>query len=491
MKRKLLPILLALCLILQLPLGVNAASIVDSGFCGPKAKWVLDSSGTLTVSGTGIVTDSKKLDTYYNKIKKIVIKEGITEIGEEALGWFNNATDLTIADSVTTIRDSAFQSLFSLEKLDMGDGVETIGRLAFFGCNANKLTIPASVRWIGFNAFGGFFADRTVYFEGDAPEVQVMGTDANQIQYIFDNFDPYTVYYPTNNKTWTDKAKATIGENLIWKTYRPAGSPDMPKVKSTNKASTGKPSLSWQKVEGAVKYEVYRATSKTGKYSLMKTLTDTSYTNTSATAGKYYYYYVRALDAKGHASDSEIVSRTCDLAQTEITLSSVASSGSIKASWKKVEGAVKYKVYRATSKNGNYKLIKTSTGTSCTDTSVVAGKTYYYKVIAVHDNENANAAYSVIESRTADLAQPNVSITTSSGKPKVSWKKVDGAKGYKVYRATSKNGTYTLLKTSTGSYYKDTKATAGKTYYYKVVAVCSNTAGNSAYSKTVSIKATK
>ena len=264
-----------------------------------------------------------------------------------------------------------------------------------------------------------------------------------------------------------------------------------PVVKGSNKASTGKISLTWEAVEGAEKYEVYRATSKTGKYSRMKTTTSTTYTNTSATAGKYYYYYVRAIDAGGNYADSNIVGRTCDLAQTTVTLSNVASSGKVKISWEAVEGATKYEVYRATSKNGTYSRISTTANTSVTNTKADAGKTYYYKVRAICDVDAAAAAYSAVKSRTCDLPQPSVSIALSSKKPKVSWGKVDGAVEYKVYRATSKTGTYSLVKTTTSLSYKDTKATSGKTYYYKVVAVCSNTAGNSAYSSIVSIKATK
>ena len=263
---------------------------------------------------------------------------------------------------------------------------------------------------------------------------------------------------------------------------------DAPVIKASNKASTGKISLTWEAVEGAEKYEVYRATSKTGTYSRMKTLTNTTYTNTTAKVGKYYYYYVRAIDADGNYADSNIVGRTCDLAQTTVTVSNVASTGKIKVSWEAVEGATKYEVYRATSKSGTYSRITTTANTSITNTKTDAGKTYYYKVRAICDVDAAAAAYSAIKSRTCDLPRPTVSIALSSGKPKVSWAKVDGAVEYKVYRATSKSGTYSLVKTTTSLSYKNTSATAGKTYYYKVVAVCSNTAGNSAYSSIVSIK---
>ena len=56
-------------------------------------------------------------------------------------------------------------------------------------------------------------------------------------------------------------------------------------------------------------------------------------------------------------------------------------------------------------------------------------------------------------------------------KIKVSWDKVEGVDGYKVYRAASKRGKYSLVYTTTNPdklYYINTGRTTGKTYYYKV-----------------------
>ncbi len=265
-----------------------------------------------------------------------------------------------------------------------------------------------------------------------------------------------------------------------------------PVIKSSSVANTGKIKLTWAAVEGAAKYRVYRATSKTGKYSIMKTVEGTSYINSTAKAGTRYYYYVVAIDANGNVSEkSNIVNRVCDLPRTTVTLSNVASSGKIKVAWTKVDGAAKYQVYRSTTKNGTYKVQKTTTSLSWTDTNTTAGKTYYYKVKAVHSNTNANSALTAYKSRMADLKRPTVSITTSSGKPKVSWAAVTGAKEYKIYRSTSKTGTYKAVKTTTAKSWKDTTAKKGKTYYYKVVAVHKNSSANSAYSTVVSKKCTK
>lgn len=54
---------------------------------------------------------------------------------------------------------------------------------------------------------------------------------------------------------------------------------------------------------------------------------------------------------------------------------------SVRLSWSNVTGATSYKVYRSTSKNGAYKLVKATRARSCA-ASAPGGKHYYYKVIA-------------------------------------------------------------------------------------------------------------
>ena len=275
--------------------------------------------------------------------------------------------------------------------------------------------------------------------------------------------------------------------NIVQRTCRLA----QPRISVGNRASDGKITVSWQHVEGAIGYEVYRMDSEERSYQPLTVVDLPGIIDLGVTPGKTYYYKVVALskDSIADSAVSNVKSRTCDLPQPVVTASRVASSGKIKLTWKKINGAVKYEVYRATSKTGTYKLIKTTSGTSFTNTSATAGKTYYYKVKAIAQKSAANSANSALKTVTCDLPRPEISVTRSSGKPKVSWKKISGAVSYQVYRATSANGSYSLVKTTTGSYYKDTKAKAGKTYYYKVVAVCSNTAGNSASSTVKSIRA--
>ena len=263
-----------------------------------------------------------------------------------------------------------------------------------------------------------------------------------------------------------------------------------PVIKLSNVSSSGKIKISWNSVEGATKYEVYRATSKSGTYNRITTTKNTSVTNTSAAAGKTYYYKVRAIcNTDAAASAYSVVEYlTCDLAQPVIKLSNVSSSGKIKVSWEKITGAGKYEVWRATSKTGTYKRMTTTTNTSYTDTSASAGKTYYYKVKAIHSKTDANSAYSAIVSKMCDLKRPTLTVKLNSkGKPALDWNEITGAAKYRVHIYNSSGDKVkTVLVTS--SKYTHSSASKGKTYSYRVEAVCKNTSGNSAKSTAVKIK---
>ena len=63
-----------------------------------------------------------------------------------------------------------------------------------------------------------------------------------------------------------------------------------------------------------------------------------------------------------------------------------AGKTSAKITWKKVEGATKYTVYRATSKNGKYTKVGKINKTTFTDKKLKKGKNYYYKVVASTKN---------------------------------------------------------------------------------------------------------
>ena len=94
-------------LLSAVPLGVvdtaYAAAALASGKCGDSATWTLDSTGTLTISGTG-ATYNYDMDDDGNsaapwctkariqRVNKVVVNSGITELG---YSMFSNCTQLT------------------------------------------------------------------------------------------------------------------------------------------------------------------------------------------------------------------------------------------------------------------------------------------------------------------------------------------------------------------------------------------------------------
>ena len=313
----------------------------------------------------------------------------------------------------------------------------------------------------------------------------VTGTSYTNTSYI-ENGNTY--YY----KVRALKSDGTAGawSSVVSVTYKqtlPA-----PTVTGGNDAQ-GRPTLTWKAVSGAAKYEVYRARSKDGTYTKYSTTTGTAYTNSSyLTSGATYYYKVRALGANGNAGPySAVVSVTCRLKLTAPTVTGgTDAQGRPTLKWNAVSGAAKYEVYRARSLNGDYVKYSTVTGTSYTNTSYLAnGTTYYYKVRAL-GSDGSYGPYSTPVSVTykAPFGAPLVTGSKDSqGRPALKWDKVTDAAKYEVYRARSKDGTYSLMSTQSATGYTNTSYLAnGTTYYYKVRALKANGTA-SAYSSVVTI----
>ena len=267
-----------------------------------------------------------------------------------------------------------------------------------------------------------------------------------------------------------------------------------PVVKPDYLISTGKPYIKWTAVAGASQYEVYRSGSKDGTYTLLGTTTAANYTDSKANAGYTYYYKVKAISkvrSTANSSLSATVAATCHCARPVVKPDYLISTGKPYIKWTAVAGASQYEVYRSGSKDGTYTLLGTTTATNYTDNKANAGYTYYYKVKAVSKvSSGANSYYSVVIGATCHCARPSVKITTSNGSPKLTWNAVAGANKYEVYRATSKNGSYTKMFTTSNLSYTNTSAKAGTTYYYKVKAVSKvKSTANSAFSTVVSIRA--
>ncbi|HCT92539.1 MAG TPA: hypothetical protein DF613_14350 [Lachnospiraceae bacterium] len=108
---------------------------------------------------------------------------------------------------------------------------------------------------------------------------------------------------------------------------------------------------------------------------------------------------------------------------------------------------------------------------------------------------NASEIAATKELLVNTMGAPTVTLTnTAYNKIRVSWEKMNGVTGYLVYRSTSKNGTYTKIKTAKSAdslYTTNTGLTCGTTYYYKVRAYLNTSSGQilSPFSAVAKLKA--
>ena len=130
--------------------------------------WTLDADGKLTISGTGAMKDYNAAENlspaYMNSdVKKVVIEDGVTSIGELAFYKCSSLTNITIPDSVTCIEYAAFHGCSSLSSITIPNSVTSIGIYAFVFCSSlTSITIPDGVTSIGYGAFSECSSLKTI-----------------------------------------------------------------------------------------------------------------------------------------------------------------------------------------------------------------------------------------------------------------------------------------------------------------------------------------
>lgn len=235
-----------LCIVMLLSIFTNSALAASaaSGKCGKNAKWSYNTkTKTLTISGKGPMYDGfydfswKK---YEDSIKKIIIKKGITHIGEGAFDstmWVRGSSisipdtvksigtealfgtgvkHITIPGSVKTIKENTF-SMSEVKTIQLKKGVQVIEGYAFDRTNLTSITFPSTVKKIGAHIFAYSYGIKTVVFTGDAPKI-------NKMAFSYHDYDGedekkpirLTIYYPKHNKTWKSVIKKQYGGKIKW-----------------------------------------------------------------------------------------------------------------------------------------------------------------------------------------------------------------------------------------------------------------------------------
>ena len=247
--------------------------------------------------------------------------------------------------------------------------------------------------------------------------------------------------------------------------------------------------LSWSKVAGVTGYLVYysKDNSNFTKLKTINSQSTTSYTVGGLTAGKdYYFALISYTNINGKITKSK---RTSSLKITATSSSSVPapsnlkvaeySNSAIKLTWTKASDVTGYYVYRSTDgkKYSKIKTLKAYT-TAYTNTSLTAGKKYYYSIASYKNTSTGAVAIGPKSSAVNALTISSSKLSYPSGFAvkevatdaiKLVWNKSSNASGYYIYRSID-NKNFSRIKAlpSSSTSYTNIALYLDTTYYYKI-----------------------
>ncbi len=214
--------LVALLLIAGLLLGQNIYRQYHGFIGSQKVVWSLNENGTLSVEGCGTVGMEKNnadSDDHFNvsqrsiksenifknlwlrswlyvnmaqeipkseKIQKIIINDGITQIGLKAFAGLDNLETVLFPSTLNNIMESSFESC-GLQSVDIPKSVRELGERAFCTCSElRQVQLYDGLQRIGAEAFAGC---------GNLSEIRIPQT-VTQLAYMpfancADTFDLY------------------------------------------------------------------------------------------------------------------------------------------------------------------------------------------------------------------------------------------------------------------------------------------------------------
>ncbi len=288
----------------------------------------------------------------------------------------------------------------------------------------------------------------------------------------------YTVTYKNNKKIGTATVTINgIGDNCRG-TYKSTFNivPDAPDGIKITKRTESAMKITWGDSKYGDTYQLYRATKENGKYKLIYTTkSNREYIDTNLKSGQHYFYRVRAyrkVDGKKYYSYWAETHSNTKLENTTFTLSADYPEKSITVLAKKNKNVGGYIVYMY--KSGKFRKVYSGKSASFTMKELDYNKSYYFKIRTYKKTD-----YGTIYGKLSKKQSLRMVMPEAPGKPKaskkttdsvkISWKAVDNAEVYQIFRSTKIDGKYKRVKSSkSAGSFVDQNLKDGTMYYYKV-----------------------
>ncbi len=305
----------------------------------------------------------------------------------------------------------------------------------------------------------GSASESTKVNYGDDYSLIVTPDTGYQVDEIKVNGMPMTV------KSNTYEIKDITDDCTIIVTFEPneVAKPVIQKAESTGVHSI---KITWDKVEGAEGYEIYRRTEGKTKYKKIADIRvgyfEQSYEDVKRKCGTRYYYKVKAYkDRNGEKLYGEISDAKSGRAipgkVTGLNMETLGVSA-IKLKWNKCRGVFGYRIYISESEKGTYRLVGTVEGSKNTSYTINGLKTgtYYYVKVAAY--RTSGEEY-ILGKDSAIKKQETSHLTEVTGVfakkikteyVRVTWNEKSGADGYVIYWNIKKRGEYHKIATVKG-----------------------------------------
>lgn len=149
----------------MLPAQTVAAAETVSGSCGDNVNWELDEKGTLTISGTGEMSDfHQDYENGYwitrtpwyefaDSILSVVILPGVTHIGSYAFDDCTVLMNVTIPDTVASIGNYAFSHCPALSQIHLPESVSSLGIGVFCDSGLQEIALPEGITTLDWGVF--------------------------------------------------------------------------------------------------------------------------------------------------------------------------------------------------------------------------------------------------------------------------------------------------------------------------------------------------
>lgn len=250
----------------------------------------------------------------------------------------------------------------------------------------------------------------------------------------------------------------------------PPQAPDRVEVYPANMAVL----LQWDAVKGAGSYVISKSSSETGTYTVINTVSATTYNVTGLINGSKYWFKIAASNRAGTGSPTAAIG-VAPTVQVGIpaVVSGIKASGitdGINLSWNLVPGADSYKIYSSDTESGEFALLSDTNEVSFTVTGLDVGKVYWFKVAASNGEGDGGSGSAVAATPIVNPGAPTgLNATAGDEQAVLSWNLAAGATSYIIYDNDTESN-FVAIATVFSSPYTVTGLTNNTEYAFKVEA---------------------